>query len=199
MFEVTAVANGYYGGKVRIPGEVFGILRVEDFSIEWMDTEESKVLSFVKEQAKLKGKFETLMDPQERVRQNAVSDRGRRHKDWLEAHNVHVDGDDAPDTRRVNTGGTDGIVGAEVPKPGQKLPAKERIALAETASGRTGLKAAEADEILAALEASTGSDNDDRSRDQAIDQSANAPTPDPLDHDGDGKKGGAKPATDADI
>jgi hypothetical protein len=33
---VTAIANGYYGGKVRVPGEKFSILSDVDFSGQWM-------------------------------------------------------------------------------------------------------------------------------------------------------------------
>lgn len=181
MFEVTAVANGYYGNKVRVPGERFGIDKPEDFSHRWMDTDDSKVLAQVKKQAKETGKIERGMSEAEKAEENAKIERSLAASEWLKRKGA-VSGtatdDDGPETRRVNTGGTDGVVGAEIPKPGQKLSAKERIAMAEAASGRTGLKAAEADDILAALSASGGSDNDDRSRDVAIDQTQTAPLPD---------------------
>lgn len=34
--EVTAIANGYYGGKVRVPGETFVLADSSDFSDRWM-------------------------------------------------------------------------------------------------------------------------------------------------------------------
>lgn len=174
MFKVTATANGYYGLKHRVPGEEFGIEKAEHFSIEWMDTDEAKVLAHVRERAKTK----------------------RDYAAWLENHKRA----DAPDTetRRVNTGGTDGVVGVELPKAGTKLSAKDRIALANSISGRTDVSAAEADTIIAAANASGGSANDDRSRDMASNPGDNAPAPDPLDHDADGKKGGAKKPAKAD-
>lgn len=192
--KVTAIANGYYDGKVRVPGEAFGLREVEDFSIRWMDTDESKIIAHVKKLANAKPDDKATDDEK-----FAAEDRARRHQKWLKDKGQSHAEDAAPATRRVNTGGTDGVVGADVPKSGTKLSAAERIAMAEAASGRTGLKAKEADEILAALSASGGSENDDRSRDMAIDQSATAPV-DPLDHDGDGRKGGSKPPADnADI
>lgn len=36
MIKVIAVARGYYGEKIREPGEVFGIEKKEDFSELWM-------------------------------------------------------------------------------------------------------------------------------------------------------------------
>ena len=81
-----------------------------------------------------------------------------------------------PELRRVNTGGTDGVVGAVVPKPGQKLTAKERIEYAKSLTGRDDISTAkEADAILASVEASGGSSNDDRTRDFASDPSDDAP------------------------
>lgn len=143
MIEVTAIANGYYGQKVRIVGEKFGIDKPEDFSENWMVSDDPKVKKASKAEAPA-----------------------------------------APDTRRVNTGGTDGVVGAEIPKAGAKLSAPERVAAARSLTGRDDIKTAkEADEILAAAAASAGSDNDDRSRDMAIDQSQNAPAPDAADGD----------------
>lgn len=100
-----------------------------------------------------------------------IDDEKAFSKVWME----RASKSDVVETRRVNTGGTDGVVGAEVPKPGSKLSAKERIAAANSASGRTDIKtASEADTVLAALAASTGSDNDDRSRDFASDPADNA-------------------------
>jgi hypothetical protein len=115
--KVTATANGYYGKKVRVPGETFMIDGEGDFSEAWMTRD-----------------------------------------------------DDGPETRRVNTGGTDGVVGEVVAKgKGRKV-------------------------------AAGGSDNDDRSRDMAVNAEDNAPAPDadPLDHDENGKKGGAKKAKGSD-
>ena len=153
MFKVTATANGYYGFKHRVPGEEFGINAAEDFSENWMVSDDPKL------KKKSKGELP-----------------------------------EGGPTRRVNTGGTDGVVGIELPAPGTKLSAKERIALANSISGRTDVTAAEADTIIAAANASGGSANDDRTRDMASDPSDNAPAPDadPLDHDANGKKGGAK-------
>lgn len=34
--QVRAITKGYYGSKVREPGEVFGLAAAEDFSKEWM-------------------------------------------------------------------------------------------------------------------------------------------------------------------
>lgn len=134
MFEVTAIANGYYGQKIRVPGEKFGINSPDDFSENWMVSDDPKL--------KKKSKGDAP--------------------------------DTGPETRRVNTGGTDGVVGAEVPKAGQKLSAPERIAAAKALTGRDDITTAkEADQILAAAQATGGSDNDDRSRDIAIDQTAN--------------------------
>jgi len=142
MIKVTAIANGYYGQKVRVPGEEFGINQAEDFSEVWMVSEDPKL--------KKKSKDVAL--------------------------------DTGPDTRRVNTGGTDGIVGVDVPKPGQKLSAADRIAAAKELTGRDDINTAkEADAILAAAQPLAGSDNDDRTRDLAIDQTANAPAPDSTD------------------
>lgn len=39
-FTVTATANGYYGNKLRVPGEEFAIEKSEDFSKNWMTSEE---------------------------------------------------------------------------------------------------------------------------------------------------------------
>lgn len=118
MIKVTAIANGYYGGKIRVPGEEFGIADLAAFSTAWMTSDDASV------KKKFKGELADLPD-------------------------------DGEETRRVNTGGTDGVVGEEVPK-GKKGKAK------------------------AAELAAAGSDNDDRSRDMAIDATANAalPTPD---------------------
>ena len=113
----------YRGGKLRVPGEQFGIKDRAAFSDVWMAT-----------------------------------------KDDL-----------GPDMRRVNTGGTDGVVGVGVPKPGQKMSAKDRIEYARSLTGRDDINTAkEADAILASVQAS-GSDNDDRSRDFASDPSDDAP------------------------
>lgn len=103
MIKVTATANGYYGNKIRVPGEQFGIENMEAFSENWMT----------------------------------------------------LDDDGEGEKRRVNTGGTDGVVGEEVPK------------------GKAKGKAP----------ASGGSDNDDRSRDMAIKPENNAPAPDEADAD----------------
>lgn len=136
MFEVTAIANGYYGQKVRVPGEKFGINAAVDFSENWMVSDDPKL------KAKSTGNADTGIE-----------------------------------TRRVNLGGTDGVVGADVPKPGQKLSAADRVAAAKALTGRDDITTAkEADAILAA-HAAGGSDNDDRSRDQAIDPGDNAPAP----------------------
>lgn len=100
----------------------------------------------------------------------SIEDEAAFSKNWME----RASKSDQVEMRRVNTGGTDGVVGAAVPRPGAKLSAKERIAMANSASGRTDIKsAAEADTVLAALSASTGSDNDDRSRDLASDPADN--------------------------
>jgi len=129
---VVAKANGYYGGKIREPGEKFEIADDEAFSDVWMQREKEAEVPIA--------------------------------------------------MRHVNTGGTDGVVGAEVPKRGQKVPAKERIAAAKQLTGREDIDtAAEADKILAA--ANTGSDNDDRSRDFASDPSNDAPVPEPATDD----------------
>lgn len=120
MIKVKATANGYYGNKIRVPGEEFGIEDMEAFSENWMTKDDV----------------------------------------------------DEPETRRVNTGGTDGIVGEVVPK------------------GKAGAKGSKTIEP-------GGSDNDDRSRDFASNPGDNAPPPDegadpdPLDHDTDGRKGGS--------
>lgn len=147
--KVTATANGYYGGKYRVPGEVFNLSQPDHFADAWMD----------------KGD------------------------------------DEGVKTRKVNVGGTDGVESVSIPAPGAKLSAKERIALANQISGRTDVRtAAEADTIIAAVEATSG--GTDRSRDMSVDQSANlsADQVDALDHDANGKKGGAKkPADDGDI
>ncbi len=113
MIKVTAIANGYYGGKTRVPGEEFGIENIEAFSSVWMTSSDASV------KKKFKGELAELPD-------------------------------DGEETRRVNTGGTDGVVGEEVPK-GKKGKAK-----------------------AAELAAAVGSDNDDRSRDKAIDQTASS-------------------------
>lgn len=94
MIKVTAIEKGYYGNKVRVPGEVFGITDPSHFSKEWMVTDDPIV------HAKL--------DP--------------------------LDHDD------------DGKKGGA-----KKAPAVERIKLASELSGRTDIKTAkEADEIIAA-------------------------------------------------
>lgn len=152
MIKVTATANGYYGFKHRVPGEEFGIAKAEDFSENWMVSDDPKL--------------------------------GKKSK-----------GDAPEQTRRVNTGGTDGVVGVELPASGAKLSAKERIALAQQISGRTDdIAAKDADAIIAAAQVAGGSANDDRTRDMASDPGNNAPNP--LDHDANGKKGGAKKAAD---
>lgn len=38
--KVTAIANGYYGNKLRVPGEEFFIVKDEDFSDIWMTSED---------------------------------------------------------------------------------------------------------------------------------------------------------------
>lgn len=38
--KVTATANGYYGNKVRVPGEEFMIASAADFSKNWMTSDE---------------------------------------------------------------------------------------------------------------------------------------------------------------
>lgn len=38
--KVTAIANGYYGNKLRVPGEEFMIDKSEDFSKNWMTSDE---------------------------------------------------------------------------------------------------------------------------------------------------------------
>ena len=176
MHTVTAIANGYFGGKVRVPGEVFGINAVEDFSVEWMNTDDPKVIAHVRKIAKSEGKFGLVMSDKARAIENAKTERGQRYTDWLEARDDIED--PAPETRRVNTGGTDGVVGADIPKAGQKLSAPERIAAAKALTGRDDITTAkEADALLAAATPLAGSDNDDRSRDLAIPQEANAPLP----------------------
>ncbi len=46
--QVTATANGYYGKKVRVPGEKFAIDSADDFSEIWMTKEKvSPVERFV--------------------------------------------------------------------------------------------------------------------------------------------------------
>ncbi|HEY5797664.1 MAG TPA: hypothetical protein VIU82_21890 [Bosea sp. (in: a-proteobacteria)] len=107
MIKVTAIANGYYGGKIRVPGEQFGIENMQAFSEVWMTKDKDAA---------------------------------------------------ADETRRVNTGGTDGVVGEEVLKTdAPRGKAAKGKAAKDIASG--------------------GSDNDDRSRDMAIDATANAPLP----------------------
>lgn len=141
MFEVTAIANGYYGNKIRVPGEKFGINKAEDFSENWMASDDPKL----------------------------------RNKSKAEAP-------EGADTRRVNTGGTDGVVGVDVPKAGAKLSAAERVAAAKALTGRDDITTAkEADAILAAAAATGGSDNDDRSRDLASNPGDNAAEPDASD------------------
>jgi hypothetical protein len=130
LIEVTATANGYYGNKVRVPGEKFGISGWDAFSDRWMTTDAAR----------------------------------------------------EPELRRVNTGGTDGIVGTEIPKKGAKLSAKERIEYAKSLTGREDITSAkDADLILASVAASGGSDNDDRSRDFASNPADNAPAPEAED------------------
>jgi len=141
MFKVTAIANGYYGQKIRVPGEEFGINSADDFSENWMVSDDPKL--------KKKSKGEAP---------------------------------EGADTRRVNTGGTDGVVGAEIPKAGAKLSAAERVAAARALTGRDDITTAkEADTILAAAAVTGGSDNDDRSRDLASSPGDNAPAPDASD------------------
>lgn len=38
--KVTAIEKGYYGSKLRVPGEVFGIEAAGDFSAVWMASDE---------------------------------------------------------------------------------------------------------------------------------------------------------------
>lgn len=157
MIEVTAIHNGYYGGKVRVPGEKFGINSPEDFSIEWMDSDDGKVLAHIK--AKSKAKAGDDADKEER---QVIERRSRRFADWLDERKNADRSDDADapgEVRRVNTGGTDGVVGEMVPK--------------DDAKGKKGKAAAKTAPVVG------GSDNDDRSRDMAIDATANAPTPAP--------------------
>ncbi len=179
MIEVTATANGYYGGKIRVPGEKFGINQPEDFSPNWMDTDDGKVVAYMKGQAKAKAPDdEPIRVPlydQNANKRVAHESRKSAASEWLE-NRGKSDEDEAPETRRVNTGGTDGVVGVDVPKAGAKVSPKDRKALAQSATGKKPKSTAEADETLAALAGSGGSDNDDRSRDMAIDQSQN-PTP----------------------
>lgn len=177
MFKVTAVANGYYGGKIRVPGEVFGIAEPEDFSIAWMDTDEAKVLANVRERSK-----EKPGEDEEKDVAAGIRARSDRYKRWLDAKAKADGDDDDAETRRVNTGGTDGVVGVEVPKAGAKLTAAQKKALAKAATGTEPKSAAAAEQTLDNLAGAGGSDNDDRSRDAAIDQSKNAndweqPTP----------------------
>lgn len=181
MFKVTAVRNGYYGGKIRVPGEVFGIEAVEDFSINWMDTDEGKVLSHVREKSKEKADRETVPVVRDAFTDEAAAVKARadQHKRWLDAKKKGDEPEDAGvETRRVNTGGTDGVVGAEIPVAGAKPTAKEKRALAAAATGKKDVSGAEADAALAAIAATGGSDNDDRSRDAAIDQTASGGSPD---------------------
>lgn len=152
MIKVKAVSNGYYGGKVRIPGEEFGINDADDFSIEWMTSDDPKVRANIKARSKAKPDEDAT-----REEKRMIEARVARYKEWLKADHSDDDDDDVVETRRVNTGGTDGIVGEEVPKQ-------------DTAKGRRKTKA----DVLPV----GGSDNDDRSRDMAIDQTANAPAPD---------------------
>jgi hypothetical protein len=182
MIEVTAIANGYYGQKVRVPGEKFGIEKPEHFSITWMASDDAKVKAFVKEQANAKPDdgptYKVAPAPGATEATRAAEQRAQRHKDWL-ADNGHADAPEVEGTRRINTGGTDGVVGANIPKAGVKLSAQERVAAARALTGRDDITTAkEADTILAAAQATGGSDNDDRSRDFASDPSQNAPTPD---------------------
>lgn len=129
--EVTATANGYYGGIVRRPGDRFVISDDEAFSEVWMTKDKP----------------------------------------------------DGVATRRVNTGGTDGVVGGEVPKKGVKLSRKDKIEAAQALTGRSDITTVEeANAILAAAEGVT-SDNDDRDRDMAIDRSQDAPLPDEASED----------------
>jgi len=180
MFEVIAVKNGYYGGKVRVPGEKFGIDAVEDFSINWMDTDEAKVLAHVRGKSKEKPAAPVVRDAYtEEVA--AAQARADKHKQWLKAKSADAGEDDedgAIDTRRVNTGGTDGVVGAEVLKPGAKATPAQRKGLAEAATGRKPKSTKDADDTLDAIAGASGSDNDDRSRDVAIDQTASGGSPD---------------------
>ncbi len=172
MIEVIAIANGYYGGKVRVPGERFGITDPEHFSIEWMETEDSKAIAHVRAQVKA-----TPSDDATKEEARIVKNRAERYKEWLDARKDR-EADRPVETRRVNVGGTDGVVGVEVPKKGANVSAKDKVALAETATGRKVKGEKEADEAFAAIEGATGSDNDDRSRDIAVDRSADAPAPD---------------------
>lgn len=175
MIKVKAIANGYYGGKIRVPGEEFGVEEAKDFSVNWMASDDSKVVAFVRSQSKIKAP-----DGASDAKIEAAAVRAQPYKDWL-ADLGDDDDDDgeakAPTTRRVNTGGTDGVVGADVPLTGAKLTAKERRGLASNAVGREITSTAEADKVLEGLTASTGSDNDDRSRDFATDATANPPAP----------------------
>jgi hypothetical protein len=157
MIEVKAIANGFYGGKVRIPGEKFGINAPEDFSIEWMDSDDSKIIAHIRAKSKAKAG-----DDANRDEKRVIENRAARFKEWLDAKK-NDDGDDgeadAPGgTRRVNTGGTDGVVGEIVKKE----------------DGKKGKGKAKAEPTAVPA----GSDNDDRSRDMAIDATANAAAPD---------------------
>jgi hypothetical protein len=165
------MANGYYGGKVRTPGERFGIDSADGFSIEWMKSDDPKVIANIRARAK-----EQVPEDATRDERRGVEARVLRYRDWLKAD--HDEDDDTLETRRVNVGGTDGVVGVEVPKAGAKVSAKDRKALAEAATGRKPKSTADADVTLAAVAGASGSDNDDRSRDMAIDQTQNAPAPD---------------------
>lgn len=173
MFEVKATANGYYGEKFRTPGEPFGIAELEDFSVRWMTSDDPKVIAYVGSLTRLKVETKSAeVLPEEKA---AIDSRVSQAKKWLKDHGKD-DGSDPIETRRVNTGGTDGVVGADVPKPGQKLSAPERVAAAKALTGRDDITTAkEADAILAAAQPLAGSDNDDRARDLAIDQSQAAP------------------------
>lgn len=187
MIEVTAIANGYYGQKVRVPGEKFGIEKPEHFSITWMTSDDAKVKAFVKQQANAKPEdgptYKVAPAPGATEAARAAEAKAQAHKDWL-ADNGHADVPDVEGTRRINTGGTDGVVGAVIPKAGAKLSAADRVAAARSLTGRDDISTAkEADAILAAAQATGGSDNDDRSRDFASDPSNNAPAPSEADSD----------------
>lgn len=173
MIEVVAISNGYYGGKVRVPGERFGINSADDFSIEWMKSDDAKVVANIRARAK-----EKVPEDATRDERRGVEARTLRYRDWLKADHSDEDEDEGVETRRVNTGGTDGIVGVEIPVAGSKPTAKEKRALAAAATGKKNVSGPEADAALAALAATGGSDNDDRSRDKAIDQTANGTSPD---------------------
>lgn len=124
--EVTATANGYYGGIVRRPGDRFVISDDEAFSEAWMTKDKP----------------------------------------------------DGVATRRVNLGGTDGVVGGEVPKKGVKLSKKDKIEAAQELTGRSDITTVEEANAILASAQGLSSDNDDRERDMAIDRSQDAPLPD---------------------